>query len=110
VVPRENYFSCADNDVQRHELGPAHGAGKARRRTVSPIRQKIALLISNTNFDDPRFDRFQQLSASIARFFLLAAWRHPRFSKKAVTTRHESLHEQTWDQSIGARPMTAIWS
>jgi len=34
------------------------------------IRQKTALLISNTNFDDPRFARFQPLSASIGRFFL----------------------------------------
>ncbi|MBV8398401.1 MAG: hypothetical protein JOZ58_13695 [Acetobacteraceae bacterium] len=32
------------------------------RRTVSPIRQKFALLISNTNLDDPRFARFQRLS------------------------------------------------
>ena len=40
----------------------------ARRRTVFPIRQKFALLNSKGNFGDPRFARFQQLSASIGRF------------------------------------------
>ena len=40
-----------------------------RRRTVSPIRQKIALLISNTNLDDLRFAWFQRLSITIDRFF-----------------------------------------
>jgi len=38
------------------------------QRTVSAIRQKFALLISKVNFDDPRFARFQRLSASIGRF------------------------------------------
>jgi hypothetical protein len=33
-----------------------------------PIRQKLALLISNTNFTDPRFARFQRLSTTIGRF------------------------------------------
>jgi hypothetical protein len=37
-------------------------------RTVSPIRQKFALLNSNTNFDGPWFARLQQQSASIGRF------------------------------------------
>jgi hypothetical protein len=41
----------------------------ARERTVSPIRQKFALLISNTNFDDLRFSWLQRLSTSIGRFF-----------------------------------------
>jgi len=40
---------------------------RARRRTVSSIRQKFALLISNRNFDDLRFARFQRLSTSIGR-------------------------------------------
>jgi len=40
----------------------------AQRRTVSRIRQEIALLIPNGNFDDLRFARFQRLSASISRF------------------------------------------
>ena len=38
-----------------------------RQRTVSPIRQKFALLISKRNFDDQRIVRFQQLSTSIGR-------------------------------------------
>jgi hypothetical protein len=42
---------------------------RAGRRTVSPIRQKVALLIPNRNFDDLRFARFQRLSTSIGRFF-----------------------------------------
>jgi hypothetical protein len=37
--------------------------------TVSPIRQKFALLISNGNFADSKSARFQRLSASIDRFF-----------------------------------------
>ena len=42
---------------------------RAWTKTDSPIRQKFALLISNTNFDDPQFARFQRLSLSIGRFF-----------------------------------------
>jgi hypothetical protein len=38
------------------------------RRTVSTIRHKFALLISNANFDDQRLTRFRGLSASIGRF------------------------------------------
>jgi hypothetical protein len=41
------------------------------RRTIQPrlpIRQKFGLLISKENFGDPRFARFQHLSASIGRF------------------------------------------
>ncbi len=34
-----------------------------------PIRQKFVLLISNTNFDEPPFARFQRLSVSIDRLF-----------------------------------------
>ena len=40
----------------------------ARRITVSPVRQKIAFLISNTNFDDPRSTLFHRLLAPIGRF------------------------------------------
>ena len=46
-----------------------------RQRTVSPTRQKFALLISKGNFSDLQFARFQRLSASIGRF--LPARRHP---------------------------------
>jgi hypothetical protein len=35
---------------------------------VRLIRQKFALLILKKNVDDPRFARFQRLSASIGRF------------------------------------------
>ena len=55
----------------------------ARQRTVSPIRQKFALLIPNTSFGDPRFARFQRLSVSIGRFSRnLRRGRHRQFAKK----------------------------
>src|SRR4051794_4905598 len=40
----------------------------ARRRTVSPIRQKFAPLNSKANFDDSKFARVRSLSLSIGRF------------------------------------------
>ena len=40
-----------------------------RRRTVSPIRQKFALLNSKENFRDLESARFQRLSPTIGRFF-----------------------------------------
>jgi hypothetical protein len=42
---------------------------RARRRTVSPIRQKFALLNSKENFADSESAGLQQLSASIGRIF-----------------------------------------
>jgi len=41
---------------------------RIRRSTVSPIRQKFALLISKENFADSESAWFQRLSASIDRF------------------------------------------
>lgn len=38
-------------------------------KSVTEIRQKFALLSSNTNFGDPRFARFPELSTSIGRIF-----------------------------------------
>jgi hypothetical protein len=68
---------------------------QAPRRTVSAIRQKFALLISNRNFDNQRFARFQRLSTSIGRFTaqpwrLLAAWTSRTFVATAWPP--------TWDQ------------
>jgi hypothetical protein len=45
-----------------------HKIFRRLRKTVSLIRQKLALLIPNVNFDDPRSARSQQLSAPIGRF------------------------------------------
>ena len=44
-----------------------------RRRTVSPIRQKFALLNSKDNFADSEFLALQRLSRSIGRFPLTPA-------------------------------------
>jgi hypothetical protein len=62
----------------------------ARQRTVSPIRQKFALLIPKTSFGDPRFARFQRLSASIGRFSHLAA------SQAAAALLNKDRHEATY--------------
>ena len=59
-----------------HSIVPGHSNMRfssansfcARRRTVSAIRQKNVLLISKTNFDNPRFARFQRLSTAFGRF------------------------------------------
>ena len=60
----------------------------ARRRTVSPIRQKFAFLNSKVNFDDPRFSRFQRLSVSIGRFSRnLRRWKaSPTYQKRPSAT------------------------
>ena len=66
---------------------------RASQRTVSPIRQKIVLLISNTNFDDTRSARFQRLSTSIGRFSTCATLERLSASlrKNTVSVQHVSL-------------------
>jgi hypothetical protein len=58
----------------------------SRALTSSSIRQKIALLKFNGNFDHRRFSRFQRLSASIGRFFHRSVWNGgiPPVGKKTV--------------------------
>jgi hypothetical protein len=56
---------------------------RVRQRTVCAIRQKFALLISNTNFGEPRFAQFQRLSVSIGRFVTsVVTGRRPRLGEK----------------------------
>jgi hypothetical protein len=55
----------------------------ARRRTVSAIRHKSALLISKENFVESDSARFQELSTSIGRFSTSPALaRHPQIGQK----------------------------
>jgi hypothetical protein len=55
----------------------------ARRRTVSAIRHKFALLISKENFVESDSARFQELSTSIGRFSTSPALaRHPQIGQK----------------------------
>jgi hypothetical protein len=49
-------------------------------KTVSPVRQKFALLISKGNFVDSESTRFQQLSTLIGRFFASQPTRPPLLS------------------------------
>jgi hypothetical protein len=54
--------------VHRNTLNFRHKSFCAWRKTVSPIRQKFALLNSKEKFSESKSARFQRLSTSIGRF------------------------------------------